>query len=198
VAENITLLGEVNRRSGAAGGPGRAGVEALIDAVGLRGFERARPAELSGGMQQRVALARAFALGAPVLLMDEPFAALDEITREDMRFLLAEVWSRATASGGRRTVIFVTHSIEEAVMLADRVVVLSGRPGTVIDEERIALPRPRHPDLADTPAFLQHTRAVRAALQRAHQRGPIPGGPLRGSPSAVRGTPPGRATAARP
>ena len=76
-------------------------VAQLIDAVGLAGFERALPGELSGGMQQRVGLARAFALGAPVLLMDEPFAALDEITREEMRFLLLDVWSRA---GGRRTV----------------------------------------------------------------------------------------------
>ena len=168
MADNITLLGEVNRRAG--GTAGGAAVQALIDAVGLGGFERARPAELSGGMQQRVALARAFALGAPALLMDEPFAALDEITREDMRFLLSEVWSGTTASGGRRTVVFVTHSIEEAVILSDRVVVLSGRPGTVIDEERIDLPRPRTAATADTAGFIRHTRAVRDALQRAHHR----------------------------
>jgi NitT/TauT family transport system ATP-binding protein len=167
VRDNITLLSEVNRQ---VAGPAASAdsTDLLVDAVGLRGFELARPSELSGGMQQRVALARAFALGAPVLLMDEPFASLDEITREDMRFLLAEVWSEATTSGERRTVLFVTHAIEEAVILSDRVVVLSARPGRVIGEELVRLPRPRIAEMEDSEEFLQHTRAVRVALQRAH------------------------------
>jgi NitT/TauT family transport system ATP-binding protein len=198
VRDNVTLLGEVNRRvRGPAPGAGAAAeeaVDALIEAVGLRGFERARPPELSGGMQQRVALARAFALGAPVLLMDEPFAALDEITRETMRFLLAEIWGRSTASasagvgrvggaghgrgpdpaGGSRTVLFVTHTIPEAVILSDRVVVLSARPGRVTLEETITLERPRTAAMEDSIEFLDHTRAVRAALARAHEEAPRP------------------------
>ncbi|MPY95437.1 MAG: ATP-binding cassette domain-containing protein, partial [Acidimicrobiia bacterium] len=172
---NINLLREVNRRHDR----GLAPVEAkgLVDLVGLRGFERARPAELSGGMQQRVALARAFALGAPILLMDEPFAALDEMTREDMRFLLARTWAGTSDQPfGQRTVLFVTHSIEEAVILADRVVVLSPRPGHVVADEAITLARPRAHFLEDSRAFLDHVRRVRAAL-RAGQPGAGAAGP---------------------
>ncbi len=164
VRANIELLGEVNR---SAGGASLSPVDPdlLLDAVGLRAFERALPGELSGGMQQRVSIARAFALGAPVLLMDEPFASLDEITREEMRFLLLEVWSSRAASAVPRTVLFVTHSIEEAVLLADRVVVLSGRPGKVVEEITVDLPRPRTVALEDSDAFVDHTRRVRAALR---------------------------------
>ena len=177
-AANIGLLREVNR------GPDRAqaapDVGALVDLVGLRGFESARPAELSGGMQQRVSLARAFALGAPVLLMDEPFAALDEITREEMRFLLARTWAgTSTQPGGRRTVLFVTHSIEEAVILADRVVVLAARPGRIVAEEAVALPRPRDPNQEDSAPFHEHVRRIRAALRAAI---PAPGGAPGGPP----------------
>jgi NitT/TauT family transport system ATP-binding protein len=164
VRANIALLGEVNRRHGGGGEADPAAIEALIDAVGLRGFESARPAELSGGMQQRVALARAFALDAPILLMDEPFAALDEITRDEMRFLLSRVWAE---TGTPRTVVFVTHSIEEAVTLADRVVVLTRRPGRVLEILPVTLPRPRRAELEDTDEFVAHVRAVRSALRRA-------------------------------
>jgi NitT/TauT family transport system ATP-binding protein len=167
---NIGLLRQVNRRHDRGPAPD---VGRLVDLVGLRGFERALPAELSGGMQQRVALARAFALGAPVLLMDEPFAALDEITREEMRFLLARTWAGTSdeATGAARTVLFVTHSIEEAVILADRVVVLGARPGRVIADEAIALGRPRRPALEDSEAYHEHVRRVRAALRRASPGG---------------------------
>lgn len=193
VLDNITLLDELNRRAGA--GPRDAEVaDRLVDLVGLRGFERARPAELSGGMQQRVSLARAFALGAPVLLMDEPFAALDEITREGMRFLLSDIWaqtpgpagrsgddggdgtgagraegSAGQGSGGGRTVLFVTHAIEEAVILADRVVILSARPGRVVGDEEVDLPRPRVAAMEDSPEFHRRARAVRLALKTAHE-----------------------------
>ena len=98
-------------------------VDELIDTVGLGRFRKSYPHELSGGMQQRVSLVRGFALGAPILLMDEPFAALDEITRADMRYLLLELWERTGT-----TVVFVTHSITEAVILSDRVVVMAARP----------------------------------------------------------------------
>jgi NitT/TauT family transport system ATP-binding protein len=174
VRANISLLGEVNRRvDGAHLHP--VPVDELVEAVGLAGFERALPRELSGGMQQRVGLARAFALGAPVLLMDEPFAALDEITREEMRYLLLRVWEgrRVTAAGGppasstASTVLFVTHSIEEAVLLADRVVVMCSRPGRVVEELRVELDRPRRAGVEDTDTFVEHTRRLRRALRTA-------------------------------
>jgi NitT/TauT family transport system ATP-binding protein len=110
----------------------------LIALVRLDDFEAHYPYELSGGMQQRVALARALMLDPRVLLMDEPFAALDAITREEMSLELLKIWEQH-----RKTVIFVTHSITEAVFLSDRVVVLSQRPGRVIDDIEVALPRPR-------------------------------------------------------
>ncbi len=176
VRGNIGLLGELNRHGGRAPGDGHlipVDVDTLIATVGLHGFESALPHELSGGMQQRVALARAFALGAPVLLMDEPFASLDELTREEMRFLLLSIWEKrprpaadpSTDGGRARTVLFVTHSLEEAVLLADRVLVLSARPGRIIADLAIDLPRPRVAAQADTDEFVRHTREVRAALR---------------------------------
>jgi ABC-type nitrate/sulfonate/bicarbonate transport system ATPase subunit len=108
--------------------------------VKLEKFTGSYPHHLSGGMQQRVAIARALAYNPAVLLMDEPFAALDALTRDDMQRLLADVW-RAT----RKTVIYVTHNVSEAVYLADRVIVMSPHPGTVKAEIRIELPRPRDP-----------------------------------------------------
>jgi NitT/TauT family transport system ATP-binding protein len=108
--------------------------------VKLENFARSYPHHLSGGMQQRVAIARALAYNPAVLLMDEPFAALDALTRDDMQRLLAEVW-RTT----RKTVIYVTHNVAEAVYLADRVVVMTAHPGTVKTEVPIRLPRPRDP-----------------------------------------------------
>ena len=124
VARNARLLLEVNRD--ASGAPTRS-TDELLGAVGLAEFAGAYPHELSGGMRQRVALVRAMALGAPLLLMDEPFAALDEITRADMRHLLAGLCEQMAT-----TVVFVTHSVSEAVYLSDRVVVLSTRPGRIV------------------------------------------------------------------
>jgi ABC-type nitrate/sulfonate/bicarbonate transport system ATPase subunit len=108
--------------------------------VKLEKFTGAYPHHLSGGMQQRVAIARALAYNPAVLLMDEPFAALDALTRDDMQRLLAEVWRET-----RKTVIYVTHNVGEAVYLADRVIVMSPHPGTVKTEIKITLPRPRDP-----------------------------------------------------
>ena len=106
---------------------------------------------------------RAFALGAPILLMDEPFAALDEITRADMRYLLLDLWQRIGA-----TVVFVTHSVTEAVILSDRVVVMAPRPGRVVAVEEITLERPRQPEMEDSAEFHAHVQRLRADLRRTH------------------------------
>jgi NitT/TauT family transport system ATP-binding protein len=161
VRENLTLLPGLNRGQG-RGPVADDEIDDLLESVGLAPFADSLPAQLSGGMQQRVSLVRAFALRPPILLMDEPFAALDEITRSDMRFLLLDLW-RDT----RATVLFVTHSIEEAVLLSDRVVVLTRRPGRVAAELPIDLSRPRRHGVEDDDAFHHHTAQLRAALDDA-------------------------------
>ena len=161
VQANARLLTTVGRRRS---GLDAEGVEALLREVGLGDFLDAYPHELSGGMQQRVALVRAFALDAPVLLMDEPFAALDEITRSEMRYLLLRLCEQRQV-----TVVFVTHSIAEAVMLSDRVVVMTGRPGRVDTDETITLPRPRRPEQEETAEFFALETDLRRRL-RAGER----------------------------
>ena len=113
-------------------------VESLIDMVGLRGFERRYPSELSGGMQQRANLARALAVDPDILLLDEPFASVDAQTREKLQVELTEIWVRT-----RKTMLFVTHDIAEAVFLADQVIVFSARPAQVRSVVNIEIPRPR-------------------------------------------------------
>lgn len=134
----------------------------LLAEVGLDEFVDRHPHELSGGMQQRVALVRGFSLGAPLVLMDEPFAALDEITRAEMRGLLTRMLQRHPA-----TVVFVTHSITEAVFLSDRVLVVSPRPTTVVADVAVPLPRPRTDDLEDTPEFVRLCSELRHHLRGA-------------------------------
>jgi NitT/TauT family transport system ATP-binding protein len=128
--------------------------------VKLEAFAAAYPHQLSGGMQQRVAIARALAYEPSVLLMDEPFAALDAMTREEMQRLLVEVWQKT-----RKTVVYVTHNVAEAVYLADRIVVLTPHPGTVKAELKVALPRLRDPLLVE---FLEYQREVIAHLTSRH------------------------------
>ena len=164
VEGNVRLPLEVNRRAG----PPAADVEALLELVGLAAFRGYRPHELSGGMQQRVALARALACDPEVLLMDEPFAALDEITRAQLRYELLRIWSaRATAgeARGRKTVLFVTHSVTEAVTLSDRLLVMSRQPGRIKAVVEIDLPRPRTRADERSAAFLDYLDLIHAHLR---------------------------------
>jgi NitT/TauT family transport system ATP-binding protein len=134
----------------------RAAALDLLALVGLQGFERRYPWELSGGMQQRVALTRALVHDPAMLLMDEPFGALDAMTREQMNVELQRIWLER-----RKTVVFITHSIPEAVFLGDRVLVMSPRPGRILEDVRVELPHPRPLDVMNTPAFGEYVRAIR-------------------------------------
>jgi NitT/TauT family transport system ATP-binding protein len=127
----------------------------LINLVGLNGYERRYPHELSGGMRQRVNLARALAIDPEILLMDEPFAALDAQTREVMQRELLRVWERK-----RKTVIFITHQIDEAVFLADRVLAFGARPGRIKEDLHIPFARPRELGIKRTPEFLSLTQCI--------------------------------------
>ena len=156
VRDNASLLLDVNSK---ANGPTTSDPIELLERVGLGSFLDARPHELSGGMQQRVALVRALALGAPLLAMDEPLAALDEITRSEMRDLLNQL-----VEGHGVTTLFVTHSIGEAVALSDRVLVTSPRPARIVADIAIDLPRPRAADVDDDRRFFELCTHVRHAL----------------------------------
>jgi NitT/TauT family transport system ATP-binding protein len=137
----------------------------FIKLVGLTGFERHYPSELSGGMQQRVNLARALAADPTVLLMDEPFAALDAQTREFMQAELLKIWNKA-----KKTVLFITHQINEAIYLADRVVVMSARPGRVKDIFEVPFDRPRNLSLKREPRFLELEDAVWKLIEEESDR----------------------------
>jgi len=136
---------------------------ALLDRFGLGGTEQQWPSELSGGMRQRVAVLRAFLTPAPVLLLDEPFGALDALTRRQMQSWLQEVLADETA-GGRRTVVLVTHDVEEALLLSDRVLVSSPAPGRIVADVPVAFARPRMADLVADPAFVRQRAGLLAAL----------------------------------
>ena len=131
----------------------------LLELTGLKGFEGKYPNELSGGMQQRVSISRALIHDPPLLLMDEPFGALDAITRDEMNLELLRIWQEA-----KKTLLFITHSIPEAVFLGDRVVVMTPRPGKVAEIIPIDLPRPRLTGVRDDPKFIGYVRKIRERL----------------------------------
>ena len=143
-------------------------VSHLIEAVGLRGFENAYPHTLSGGMQQRVAIARSLAVRPQVLLMDEPFGALDAQTRNEMQDLLLRIWDETAA-----TVLFVTHDVAEAVFLADRMYIVSARPGTIAEEIPVPFGRPRDQNLKERNEFREVEAHALARLRRAGGAGQV-------------------------
>lgn len=161
VSGNVALPLEIG-----GGRPHPERVAETLEAVGLSGFGGYYPHQLSGGMAQRTAFARALAMDPEVLLMDEPLGALDEITRADMSLYLLSLWERSQG-----TVVMVTHSVPEAVMTSDRVVVMSSRPGRMVGSVDIPLPRPRERALEDTPEFLACSSRVRSLLLEGSANG---------------------------
>ena len=176
VLQNVRLPLRVNRaaerkRARSASAPARTApdLEQLLDNVGLRDAMHKLPAQLSGGMQQRTAIVRALGLQPEVLLMDEPFSALDEFTREALQEQLLDMWDEIAT-----TVVFVTHSVTEAVRLSDTVVVMAPRPGRIVDVIDIDLPRPRSAELLKTSAFHHFEDLIRDRLQSAWRSSDLP------------------------
>jgi NitT/TauT family transport system ATP-binding protein len=157
VLQNITLPLEVQGENTESA---RQRATELIHLVGLEGFEGSYPHQLSGGMAQRVAIARALVYDPEILLLDEPFGALDALTRERMNIELLRIWQVR-----RKTVIMVTHNIQEAILLADRVLVMTNRPGRITADIPISLPRPRSQMLVYDPAFLDLARRIRQEIR---------------------------------
>ncbi|MEP9379462.1 ABC transporter ATP-binding protein [Aquabacter sp. CN5-332] len=136
----------------------------LLKLVGLAGFEKAMPYELSGGMQQRAAICRALIYDPKLLLMDEPFAALDAMTREELGIELLRIWSER-----KKTVMFVTHSIQEGILLADRVIVMTARPGRIATSIKIDLPRPRTMNMVSTHEYGRYAEEIRSLISGGAQ-----------------------------
>jgi NitT/TauT family transport system ATP-binding protein len=140
-------------------------VESLLQTLHLQDFRHRYPKELSGGMRQRVAIARVLALDSPIMLMDEPFGALDALTRRTLQDELLRIWSEF-----KKTIVFVTHSIEEAIYLADRVVVMTYRPGTIKRDQQITMPRSRDPSSAEFNALKRELGMLVMEEQERHSR----------------------------
>ncbi len=159
VLQNVLLQADIR---GTRNAIAEARARELLDMVGLAGFETKYPHELSGGMRQRVSICRALLHDPALLLMDEPFGALDALTRDQMNLDLLGFWEKF-----QMTVLFVTHSISEAVFLSDRVIVMSPRPGKIETIIPIGLARPRRLTMRDSPEFTEYTRSVRSVFERA-------------------------------
>jgi NitT/TauT family transport system ATP-binding protein len=155
LGQNIRFPFEIKRRK-----PDHARIQSLLEATGLEGFERSYPRELSGGMQQRASIVRALAQDPEVLLMDEPFGALDAFTRDEMNLLLLDLWSQTG-----KTIVFVTHNISEAIFLADRVVVMTPRPGRLARIYDIDLPRPRTVGMTFEPSFIELIQEIKHTVE---------------------------------
>lgn len=156
--KNIELPFELKRKP-----PDRLMIERLLKRVSLAGFEKKFPRELSGGMQQRASIVRSLAVNPSVLLMDEPFGALDAFTRDEMNLLIQEIWMETG-----KTIAFVTHSIAEAIFLADRVAVMSARPGRIAEIYEIDIPRPRPIDIQTKPDFIAKVLEIKARIEHGH------------------------------
>lgn len=167
VIANVLIQSEIRRMPRATA---RARALELLRQSGLGGFEERFPHELSGGMRQRCAIARALVHSPPLLLMDEPFSAIDALTREELNEQLVALWQQE-----RPTVLFVTHAIDEAVYLADRVLVMTPRPGRIVEDVTIDLDRPRPQECRDTPEFREYVRRIRAVLARSGARHRVEG-----------------------
>ncbi len=170
ILENVLLPAEVQGRPMAAA---RARARELLAMVGLADFEKKYPMELSGGMQQRAAITRALVNDPRILLMDEPFGALDAMTREQMNLELQRIWGES-----RKTVVLITHSIPEAVFLADRVIVLSARPGRIARIIKVDIPRPRSMAVLSDPAFARVCGEIRKLLYGVEDEAGAAGGGL--------------------
>jgi len=168
VRDNVLLSQMINRRADRQPHADRVPQQAqeVLAEMGLADFADARPAQLSGGMRQRAALARGFVLGAPLMVMDEPFSALDELTRDALCWHLLDVWERH-----RKSVLFVTHSASEAVLLSDKVVVMTPRPGRIEAVMDIDLPRPRPRDIAERREYLELVLEVKRRLRLSREGG---------------------------
>ena len=160
VLDNVRLPLQVNKKPDSDGSRSHADPIAVLKSFGLGHVVNLRPAQLSGGMQHRVAIARAFVFDPPILLMDEPFAAVDELTREMLRHELLSIWQ-----ANKKTVLFVTHSISEAIALSDVVVIMSANPGTIRKVIPIGLPRPRNDLVETTEEFHELERQIRLELR---------------------------------
>jgi NitT/TauT family transport system ATP-binding protein len=158
--QNIEFPFEIKRET-----KDRERIAGLVEVTGLAGFEGAMPRELSGGMQQRASIVRALAQDPAVLLMDEPFGALDAFTRDEMNLLLLKLWSETG-----KTVVFVTHNIGEAIFLADRVVVMTSRPGRLARIYDIDLPRPRTIEMTFEPAFIGLIQEIKRTVEAGGPR----------------------------